>query len=95
MTSKDFLIDVCPNHTESSKWNKAELLHILELYKEHLLSNSKSFKINVLADLNHNIINSAMNISFISKDEKINKEVEKIIDSIKSFMKNYNKSELL
>jgi hypothetical protein len=36
MTNEEFLRDVCPNHTESSKWNKSELLHILELHKEQL-----------------------------------------------------------
>ena len=36
MTNEDFLRDVCPNHTDKSKWNKSELLHILELQKEQL-----------------------------------------------------------
>jgi len=36
MTNEEFLRDVCPNHTESSRWNKSELLHILELHKEQL-----------------------------------------------------------
>ena len=34
MTNEEFLKDVCPNHTEKSKWNRSELLHILELHKE-------------------------------------------------------------
>ncbi len=37
MNNEDFLKDVCPNHTEKSKWNKSELLHILELHKKQLL----------------------------------------------------------
>lgn len=36
MTNEEFLRDVCPNHTEKSQWNKSELLHILELYKQQL-----------------------------------------------------------
>ena len=36
MTTEEFLRDVCPNHTDSSKWNKSELLHILELHTEQL-----------------------------------------------------------
>jgi len=34
MTNEEFLKDVCPSHTEKSKWNRSELLHILELHKE-------------------------------------------------------------
>lgn len=34
MTNEEFLRNVCPNHTEKSKWNKSELLHILKLHKE-------------------------------------------------------------
>lgn len=34
MTNEEFLKDVCPNHTEKSKWNRSELLHILEKHKE-------------------------------------------------------------
>lgn len=45
MTNEDFLKDVCPNHTENSKWNRSELLHILELYKKqlrlHFVSNNE------------------------------------------------------
>ena len=37
MTNEEFLRNVCPNHTDKSKWNKSELLHILELHKEQLL----------------------------------------------------------
>ena len=44
MTTEEFLKDVCPNHTDKSKWNKSELLHILELHTEqlrkHAVSNS-------------------------------------------------------
>ena len=36
MTTEEFLRDVCPNHTDKSKWNKSELLHILELHTEQL-----------------------------------------------------------
>ena len=36
MTTEEFLRDVCPNHTDNSKWNKSELLHILELHSEQL-----------------------------------------------------------
>ena len=36
MTTEEFLKDVCPNHTDKSKWNKSELLHILELHTEQL-----------------------------------------------------------
>jgi len=36
MTSEEFLRDVCPNHTDKSKWNKSELLYILELHTEQL-----------------------------------------------------------
>ena len=34
MTNEEFLKDVCPSHTEKSKWNRGELLHILEKHKE-------------------------------------------------------------
>ena len=37
MTNEEFLKDVCPNHTETSKWNKSELLNILDLHKEQLI----------------------------------------------------------
>lgn len=36
MTTEEFLRDVCPNHTDTSKWNKSELLYILELHTEQL-----------------------------------------------------------
>lgn len=36
MTTEKFLKVVCPNHTDKSKWNKSELLHILELHTEQL-----------------------------------------------------------
>ena len=36
MTTEEFLRDACPNHTDKSKWNKSELLHILELHTEQL-----------------------------------------------------------
>lgn len=36
MTTEEFLKDVCPNHTDESKWNKSELLYILELHTEQL-----------------------------------------------------------
>lgn len=34
MTNEEFLKDACPNHTEKSKWNRSELLHILELHEK-------------------------------------------------------------
>ncbi|AGO47436.1 hypothetical protein Phi19:3_gp032 [Cellulophaga phage phi19:3] len=36
MTNEEFLKDVCPNHTEKSKWNRSELLHILDMHKKQL-----------------------------------------------------------
>lgn len=36
MTNEKFLKDACPNHTETLKWNKSELLNILDLHKEQL-----------------------------------------------------------
>lgn len=33
MNNEEFLRDICPNHTEKSKWNKSELLTILENYQ--------------------------------------------------------------
>lgn len=42
---EEFLRDVCPNHTERSKWNKSELLHILELYKDELIPKEKFRKV--------------------------------------------------
>ncbi|MCK9544574.1 MAG: hypothetical protein M0R03_21345 [Novosphingobium sp.] len=36
MTTEEFLKNVCPNHTDKSKWNKSELLYILELHTEQL-----------------------------------------------------------
>lgn len=36
MNLEEFLRDVSPNHTEKSKWNKVEILHILKLYREEL-----------------------------------------------------------
>ena len=48
MTTEEFLEDVCPNHTDKSKWNKSELLHILELHTEqlrkHAVMSSSSLK---------------------------------------------------
>lgn len=37
MNNTGFLHDVCPNHTDASKWNRSELLHILELHKAYLM----------------------------------------------------------
>jgi hypothetical protein len=31
--TEDFLREICPNHTDKSKWNKSELLHILDNYQ--------------------------------------------------------------
>lgn len=31
--TEDFLREICPNHTDSSKWNKSELLTILDKYQ--------------------------------------------------------------
>jgi hypothetical protein len=31
--TEDFLREICPNHTDKSKWNKSELLHILDKYQ--------------------------------------------------------------
>lgn len=36
MITEEFLRDICPNHTDKSKWNKSELIHILEAYKNEL-----------------------------------------------------------
>lgn len=33
MTNEEFLKDICPNHTDKSKWNKSELLNILDKYQ--------------------------------------------------------------
>lgn len=33
MTNEEFLKDICPNHTDKSKWNKSELLHILDKHQ--------------------------------------------------------------
>jgi hypothetical protein len=33
MTNEEFLKDICPNRTDKSKWNKSELLHILDKYQ--------------------------------------------------------------
>lgn len=30
--AEDFLREICPNHTDSSKWNKSELLTLLDKY---------------------------------------------------------------
>jgi hypothetical protein len=42
MTTEEFLRDVCPNHTDNSKWNKSELLHILELHTKQLCKHAVS-----------------------------------------------------
>ena len=42
MTTEEFLRDICPNHTDKSKWNKSELLHILELHTEQLRKHTVS-----------------------------------------------------
>ena len=42
MKNEEFLKDVCPNHTEKSKWNRNELLHILELHEKQLRIGSVS-----------------------------------------------------
>ena len=31
--TEDFLREICPNHTDSSKWNKSELLTILDKHQ--------------------------------------------------------------
>ncbi len=33
MNNEEFLKDICPNHTDKSKWNKSELLTILDKYQ--------------------------------------------------------------
>lgn len=33
MTNEEFLKDICPNHTDKSKWNKSEILTILDKYQ--------------------------------------------------------------
>ena len=43
MTTEEFLKDVCPNHTDKSKQNRSELLHILELHKEQIMNSVISF----------------------------------------------------
>ena len=60
MTTEEFLKDVCPNHTDKSKWNKSELLHILELHTEQLRKhavisrfNSDTFIDNVCLSYRH------------------------------------------
>ena len=42
MTTEEFLKDVCPNHTDKSRWNKSELLHILKLHTEQLRKHAVS-----------------------------------------------------
>lgn len=32
-TAEEFLREICPNHTDGSKWNKSELLTILDKYQ--------------------------------------------------------------
>lgn len=51
MTREEFLKDVCPNHTDKSKWNKSELLHILEIYKEQLRSDNTKNEIQFLNEI--------------------------------------------
>ena len=54
MTNEEFLKDICPNHTDKSKWNKSELLHILDKYQALQLQQTgviKSFYCNSEATL--------------------------------------------
>jgi len=34
MKTEEFLNNACPNHTNDSKWNKSELMHILQLHED-------------------------------------------------------------
>lgn len=60
MEKEKFLREACPNHTDKSKWNKSELLYILDLYKENIYKESKKYEIdfggNVLSliEINNN-----------------------------------------
>lgn len=51
MVKEEFLKDVCPNHTEQSKWNRNELLHILELHEKQLRIDGGSHKNELLERL--------------------------------------------
>ena len=54
MNNEEFLKDICPNHTDKSKWNKSELLHILDKYQALQLQQTgviKSFYCNSEATL--------------------------------------------
>ena len=37
LSAEEFLREVCPNHTDASKWNKSELLAILNKQGAYLL----------------------------------------------------------
>lgn len=58
---------------------KDEIKNVKPLLQQHIVSGS------ALADLNHNVINAAMNIVGLSEDEKVRKEVDKIIDAVRLF----------
>ena len=73
MTNEEFLKDICPNHTDKSKWNKSELLHILDKYQALQLqqtgvmacfSEEQLSQINKYGKHQHN--RASMDLSYIS-----------------------------
>ena len=58
---------------------KKDEINVKPLLQQHIVSGS------ALADLNHNVINAAMNIVGLSEDEKVRKEIDRIIDAVKLF----------
>lgn len=63
----------------NNRMKKAEIKNAKPLLQQHIVSGS------ALADLNHNVINAAMNIVGLSDDEKVRKEIDRIIDAVKMF----------
>ena len=62
MRNDDFLKDVCPNHTDKSKWNKSEVLYILDMQKKQFISENKD----VLDPLKHGLENQKENTQELS-----------------------------
>lgn len=74
--------------SENNKVSDAEMYHTLieamnQVLRQPLVSGS------ALADLNHNVINAAMNIVGLSDDEKVRKEIDRVIDAVKMFTQHF------
>jgi len=80
--SEEFLREICPNHTDNSKWNKSELLTILDKYQASQLQQNDVIRSNIykneiyfrIADANHPMYHPNRFKSEEEARETINKE---------------------